>query len=40
MGSFLNSFGNVYVLVGIDYVSIWVEAIPLEPMKLRGSLAS
>ena len=28
MGSFLISFGNVYILVAVDYVSRWVEAIP------------
>ena len=27
MGSFLNSFGNLYILVGVDYVSKWVEAM-------------
>ena len=27
MGSFLNSFGNLYILVGVDYVSKWVEAV-------------
>ncbi|KAL6327592.1 hypothetical protein AAG906_021883 [Vitis piasezkii] len=28
MGPFPMSFGNSYILVGIDYVSKWVEAIP------------
>ena len=27
MGLFLNSFGNLYILVAVDYVSKWVEAI-------------
>ncbi|KAJ0911173.1 putative nucleotidyltransferase, Ribonuclease H [Helianthus annuus] len=27
MGSFPNSYGNVYILVAVDYVSKWVEAI-------------
>ncbi|RVW74887.1 hypothetical protein CK203_054599 [Vitis vinifera] len=29
MGPFPMSFGNSYILVGVDYVSKWVEAIPL-----------
>ena len=28
MGPFLNSFGFVYILMAVDYVSKWVEAIP------------
>ncbi|KAI3711665.1 hypothetical protein L1987_70204 [Smallanthus sonchifolius] len=27
MGPFPNSFGNLYILVAVDYVSKWVEAI-------------
>ncbi|KAL4281438.1 hypothetical protein GQ457_03G017890 [Hibiscus cannabinus] len=27
MGPFLSSFGNLYILLGVDYVSKWVEAI-------------
>ena len=27
MGAFPNSFGNLYILVAVDYVSKWVEAI-------------
>jgi len=30
MGPFPNSFGNVYILVAVDYVSKWVEAIPTK----------
>ena len=26
MGSFLSSFGNIYILLVVDYVSKWVEA--------------
>ena len=28
MGPFPNSFGNQYILVAVDYVSKWVDAIP------------
>ena len=28
MGSFPSSFGFLYILVGVDYVSKWIEAIP------------
>ena len=28
MGPFPNSFGNQYILVTVDYVSKWMEAIP------------
>ena len=28
MGSFPSSFNNIYILLAIDYVSKWVEAIP------------
>jgi hypothetical protein len=27
MGPFLNSFGYLYILVAVDYVSKWVEAV-------------
>ena len=27
MGHFLSSFGNLYILLAVDYVSKWVEAI-------------
>ena len=27
MKSFPHSFGNLYILVGVDYVSKWVEAV-------------
>ena len=30
MGPFPTSFGYSYVLVGVDYVSKWVEAIPCK----------
>ena len=30
MGPFPTSFGHTYILVGIDYVSKWVEAIPCK----------
>ena len=28
MGPFPSSFGYLYILVGVDYVSKWVEAVP------------
>jgi len=27
MGPFPNSFGNLYILVNVDYMSKWVEAV-------------
>ena len=30
MGSFPVSFGYIYILVGVDYVSKWVEAVPCK----------
>jgi len=30
MGLFSNSFGNEYILLYVDYVSKWVEAIPVR----------
>jgi hypothetical protein len=30
MGPFPNSFGNVYILLAVDYMSKWVEAIPYK----------
>jgi len=30
MGPFSSSFGNHYVLVAVDYISKWVEAIPIR----------
>ena len=30
MGPFAMSFGNSYILVGVDYASKWVEAIPCK----------
>ena len=30
MGPFPNSFGNLYILLAVDYVSKWVEAIPCK----------
>ena len=28
VGPFPNSYGNLYILLGVDYVSKWVEAVP------------
>jgi len=30
IGPFPNSFGNEYILLCVDYVSKWVEAIPIR----------
>jgi len=30
MGPFVNSFGNKYIFMAVDYVSMWVEAIALS----------
>ena len=30
MGPFPNSFGNQFILVAVDYVSKWVEAMPTK----------
>ena len=30
MGPFPNSFGNIYILLAVDYVSKWVEAVPCK----------
>ena len=30
MGPFPNSFGNLYILLAVDYVSKWVEAVPCK----------
>ena len=28
MGHFPNLYGNLYIIVGVDYVSKWVEVVP------------
>ena len=35
MGPFPYSFGYVYILVGVDYVSKWVEAVPCKAANHR-----
>ncbi|XP_074298693.1 uncharacterized protein LOC141629615 [Silene latifolia] len=38
MGPFASSYGNIYILLAVDYVSKWVEAIPIktEDSKTNG----
>ena len=35
MGPFPSSFGYIYILVGVDYVSKWVEAVPCRAADHR-----
>ena len=35
MGPFYSSFGYIYILVGVDYVSKWVEAVPCRASDHR-----
>nr|XP_009602626.1 uncharacterized protein K02A2.6-like [Nicotiana tomentosiformis] len=36
MGSFVNSYNNKYILVIVDYVSKWVEAVVLPTNDAKG----
>ena len=38
MGPFPTSYGHAYILVGVDYVSKWVEAIPCKTNDHRVEL--
>ena len=35
MGPFYISFGNAYILLVVDYVSKWIEAIPIRTNEGR-----
>ena len=37
MGPFPTSYGHIYILVGVDYVSKWVEAIPCKTNDQSGT---
>ncbi|XP_019262248.1 PREDICTED: uncharacterized protein LOC109240082 [Nicotiana attenuata] len=39
MGPFVRSYGNKYILVAVDYVSKWVEAVVSRPMMLKRAFA-
>ena len=38
MGPFPTSFGYTYILVGVDYVSKWVEAMPCRAVVHKAVL--
>lgn len=37
--SFVNSYGNTHILVGVDYVSKWVEVVGLLNYEARSVIA-
>ena len=37
MGPFVSSYGMKYILVAVDYVSKWVEALRFPTMKVKVS---
>ncbi len=38
MGPFVSSFGNLYILLAVDYVSKWIEAVAVQKSDAKTVL--